>query len=99
MTLSLYLCYLLSRARGVVRTEAHGDAKESTSISLLTKHIQTLKRKIRKFEERFEQDMNYKVRFILKAFCITNVQVKNMKIFIIQFNIQHCCLVTPSTGE
>ncbi|XP_039509273.1 protein FAM13C [Pimephales promelas] len=50
----------LIMARGVVRTEVHGDAKESTSISILTKHIQTLKRKIRKFEERFEQDMNYK---------------------------------------
>ncbi|KAK7123032.1 hypothetical protein R3I94_019971 [Phoxinus phoxinus] len=50
----------LIMARGVVRTEVHGDAKESTSIPLLTKHIQTLKRKIRKFEERFEQDMHYK---------------------------------------
>uniref|UniRef100_A0A671RLI7 Family with sequence similarity 13 member C n=1 Tax=Sinocyclocheilus anshuiensis TaxID=1608454 RepID=A0A671RLI7_9TELE len=50
----------LIMARGVVRTEVPGDAKEATSIPLLTKHIQTLKRKIRRFEERFEHEMNYK---------------------------------------
>uniref|UniRef100_A0A8C1TRI0 Family with sequence similarity 13 member C n=1 Tax=Cyprinus carpio TaxID=7962 RepID=A0A8C1TRI0_CYPCA len=50
----------LIMARGVVRTEVPGDAKEATSIPLLSKHIQTLKRKIRRFEERFEQEMNYK---------------------------------------
>ncbi|XP_055032127.1 protein FAM13C isoform X1 [Misgurnus anguillicaudatus] len=50
----------LIMARGVVRTETPGDVKEATSITLLTKHIQTLKRKLRKFEERFEQEMNYK---------------------------------------
>ncbi|XP_016392294.1 protein FAM13C [Sinocyclocheilus rhinocerous] len=50
----------LIMARGVVRTEVPGDAKEATSIPLLTKHIQTLKRKIRKFDERFEHEMNYK---------------------------------------
>ncbi len=61
----LYVClFLLFRARGVVRTEVPGDAKEDTSIPLLSKHIQTLKRKIRRFEERFEQEMNYKVRII-----------------------------------
>lgn len=58
------VCFLLFRARGVVRTEVPGDAKEATSIPLLSKHIQTLKRKIRRFEERFEQEMNYKVRII-----------------------------------
>jgi len=58
------VCFLLFRARGVVRTEVPGDAKEDTSIPLLSKHIQTLKRKIRRFEERFEQEMNYKVRII-----------------------------------
>ncbi|XP_072523112.1 protein FAM13C isoform X2 [Salminus brasiliensis] len=46
--------------RAVVRPVAADDAKEVLSIPLLTKHIQTLKRKIRKFEERFEQEMNYK---------------------------------------
>uniref|UniRef100_A0A8C1J312 Family with sequence similarity 13 member C n=1 Tax=Cyprinus carpio TaxID=7962 RepID=A0A8C1J312_CYPCA len=50
----------LIMARGVVRTEVSGDAMEATSIPNLTKHIQTLKRKIRKFEERFEQEMKYK---------------------------------------
>ncbi|XP_067285411.1 protein FAM13C isoform X2 [Pseudorasbora parva] len=50
----------LIMARGVVRPENPGDTKEAASIPLLTKHIQTLKRKIRKFEERYEQEMNYK---------------------------------------
>ncbi|XP_057215375.1 protein FAM13C [Triplophysa rosa] len=48
----------LIMARGLVRTEAPGG--DVTSIPLLSKHIQTLKRKVRRFEERFEQDMNYK---------------------------------------
>ncbi|KAL7857584.1 hypothetical protein SRHO_G00164830 [Serrasalmus rhombeus] len=46
--------------RAVVRPVTADDAKDAPSIPLLTKHIQTLKRKIRKFEERFEQEMNYK---------------------------------------
>ncbi|KAM9462164.1 protein FAM13C [Clarias gariepinus] len=46
--------------RGMVRPETSDDAKDAPSIPLLTKHIQTLKRRIRKFEERFEQEMNYK---------------------------------------
>ncbi|TSK14551.1 Protein FAM13C [Bagarius yarrelli] len=46
--------------RGMVRPETSDDAKEASSIPLLTKHIQMLKRRIRKFEERFEQEMNYK---------------------------------------
>lgn len=45
----------------MVRPETSDDAKDAPSIQLLTKHIQTLKRRIRKFEERFEQEMNYKV--------------------------------------
>uniref|UniRef100_A0A4W4DXE4 FAM13A-like domain-containing protein n=1 Tax=Electrophorus electricus TaxID=8005 RepID=A0A4W4DXE4_ELEEL len=46
--------------RGVARTVTASDAKEAPSIPLLTKHIQTLKRRIRKFEEHFEQEMSYK---------------------------------------
>ncbi|KAG9267297.1 protein FAM13C [Astyanax mexicanus] len=46
--------------RAVVRPGAADDAKDVPSIPLLTKHIQALKRKIRKFEERFEQEINYK---------------------------------------
>ncbi|XP_060794889.1 protein FAM13C [Neoarius graeffei] len=46
--------------RGMVRPETSDDAKDAPSIPLLTKHIQMLKRRIRKFEERFEQEMNYK---------------------------------------
>ncbi|XP_064176083.1 protein FAM13C [Anguilla rostrata] len=47
-------------ARGIVRTEPAGGAKDTLSIPLLTKHIQTVKRKIRKFEERFEQERKYR---------------------------------------
>ncbi|XP_031416714.1 protein FAM13C [Clupea harengus] len=50
----------LIMARGIARTDAEEVAKDTPSIPLLTKHIQALKRKIRKFEERFEQEMNYK---------------------------------------
>ncbi|CAH6789797.1 Fam13c [Phodopus roborovskii] len=37
-----------------------GDGKESQTITQLTKHIQSLKRKIRKFEEKFEQEKKYR---------------------------------------
>ncbi|XP_062859539.1 protein FAM13C [Trichomycterus rosablanca] len=46
--------------RGMVRLETSDDAKDAPSIALITKHIQTLKKRIRKFEERFELEMNYK---------------------------------------
>ncbi|XP_022355266.1 protein FAM13C isoform X4 [Enhydra lutris kenyoni] len=38
-----------------------GDGKEPQTITQLTKHIQSLKRKIRKFEEKFEQEKKYRV--------------------------------------
>ncbi|XP_036396997.1 protein FAM13C [Megalops cyprinoides] len=47
-------------ARGIERTEPPEGAKDTLSITLLPKHIQTLKRKIRKFEEKFEQERNYR---------------------------------------
>ncbi|KAG9346012.1 hypothetical protein JZ751_007827 [Albula glossodonta] len=47
-------------ARGIDRTETTEVAKDTLSIPLLTKHIQTLKRRIRKFEERFEQERKYR---------------------------------------
>lgn len=59
------------RPRGMVRLEMSNDAKDTSSIALLTKHIQTLKKKIRKFEERFEQEMNYKVQ---KCWCKNALQ-------------------------
>uniref|UniRef100_G1M7A4 Family with sequence similarity 13 member C n=1 Tax=Ailuropoda melanoleuca TaxID=9646 RepID=G1M7A4_AILME len=37
-----------------------GDGKEPQTINQLTKHIQSLKRKIRKFEEKFEQEKKYR---------------------------------------
>ncbi|XP_049646480.1 protein FAM13C isoform X2 [Suncus etruscus] len=37
-----------------------GDVKEPQTITQLTKHIQSLKRKIRKFEEKFEQEKKYR---------------------------------------
>ncbi|XP_023686559.2 protein FAM13C [Paramormyrops kingsleyae] len=46
-------------ARGIDRSEPPEGAKDTPSIAFLTKHIQTLKRKIRKFEERFEQEKKY----------------------------------------
>ncbi|XP_075996625.1 protein FAM13C, partial [Genypterus blacodes] len=50
--------YMLSRGRG--RTEGSDGGQVPPSVPLLTRHIQTLKRKVRKFEEQFEQEMNYK---------------------------------------
>ncbi|XP_067101318.1 protein FAM13C [Osmerus mordax] len=46
-------------ARGLDRADLPEESKDS-SVPLLTKHIQTLKKRIRKFEERFELEMNYK---------------------------------------
>ncbi|XP_045424749.1 protein FAM13C isoform X1 [Lemur catta] len=37
-----------------------GEGKETQTITQLTKHIQSLKRKIRKFEEKFEQEKKYR---------------------------------------
>ncbi|XP_003473605.1 protein FAM13C isoform X1 [Cavia porcellus] len=37
-----------------------GDGKETQTITQLTKHVQSLKRKIRKFEEKFEQEKKYR---------------------------------------
>ncbi|XP_031202456.1 protein FAM13C isoform X2 [Mastomys coucha] len=37
-----------------------GDGKEPQTVTQLTKHIQSLKRKIRKFEEKFEQEKKYR---------------------------------------
>ncbi|XP_077206757.1 protein FAM13C isoform X2 [Paroedura picta] len=36
------------------------DCKEPQTIAQLTKHLQSLKRKIRKYEEKFEQEKNYR---------------------------------------
>ncbi|MBN3302782.1 FA13C protein, partial [Amia calva] len=47
-------------SRGIVRADPSEGTKEPLSVPLLTKHIQNLKKKIRKFEERFEQDRKYK---------------------------------------
>lgn len=41
-----------------------GGGKEPQTIAQLTKHIQSLKRKIRKFEEKFEQEKKYRVRTV-----------------------------------
>ncbi|KAJ8264404.1 hypothetical protein GJAV_G00148790 [Gymnothorax javanicus] len=47
-------------SRGIERTEPAEGTKTTLSIPLLTKQIQTVKRKIRKFEERFEQEKKYR---------------------------------------
>lgn len=53
-----------------------GDGKEPQTITQLTKHIQSLKRKIRKFEEKFEQEKKYRVRalwFEIRVDCVRSV--------------------------
>ncbi|KAM9837871.1 protein FAM13C-like [Aulostomus maculatus] len=49
--------YILSRGRD--RTDASEDRCPS-SISILSRQIQMLKKKVRRFEDQFEQEMNYK---------------------------------------
>ncbi|GAB1295209.1 Protein FAM13C [Apodemus speciosus] len=44
-----------------------GDGKEPQTITHLTKHIQSLKRKIRKFEEKFEQEKKYRPSHVDKT--------------------------------
>lgn len=52
-------CLSVSRARSSVHTEPD---EGSVSISMLNRHIHTLRKRIRHFEERFEQEKHYKVR-------------------------------------
>lgn len=47
------------RARSSVRTEPE---EGSVSISMLNRHIHTLRKRIRHFEEHFEQEKHYKVK-------------------------------------
>lgn len=42
------------------RTEVSED-ESPPSIPFLTRHIQSLKKRVRRFEDQFEQEMNYKV--------------------------------------
>ncbi|XP_061084742.1 protein FAM13A-like [Conger conger] len=49
-----------SQARPIGRTQIPEGSADTLSISLLTKHIQALKRKIRRFEEQFERERNYR---------------------------------------
>ncbi|KAJ8361623.1 hypothetical protein SKAU_G00181480 [Synaphobranchus kaupii] len=48
------------KARPIARTQFPEGSADTLSITMLTKHIQTLKRKIRRFEEQFEQERNYR---------------------------------------
>ncbi|XP_034415263.1 protein FAM13C-like [Cyclopterus lumpus] len=50
--------YIQCRARD--RTEVPEDRECPSSIAFLTKQIQTLKKKVCRFEDQFEQEMNYK---------------------------------------
>ena len=54
---SLRVVFLRARPR----TQFPGGSADTLSISLLTKHIKALKKKIRRFEEQFEQERNYRV--------------------------------------
>lgn len=49
------------RAPRSVRTKPEEGAKDHVSISSLNKHIHSLRKQIRLFEEQFEQEKNYKV--------------------------------------
>ncbi|XP_031698005.1 serine/threonine-protein phosphatase 1 regulatory subunit 10-like [Anarrhichthys ocellatus] len=51
--------YIQCRARD--RTEVSEDLECPLSIPFLTRQIQTLKKKVRRFEDQFEHEMNYKV--------------------------------------
>ncbi|KAG9341798.1 hypothetical protein JZ751_018520 [Albula glossodonta] len=48
------------KARSISRTEFPEASSDAMSITLLTRHIQTLKRKIRRFEESFERERHYR---------------------------------------
>ncbi|MEQ2275728.1 hypothetical protein XENORESO_007761 [Xenotaenia resolanae] len=50
--------YILCRSLGE-RTEV-SEEECPTSIPFLTRHIQSLKKRVRRFEDQFEQEMNYK---------------------------------------
>lgn len=58
-TRTLFPVYL-SRCRGRDGPEGSEDECPS-SITFLSRQIQTLKKKVRRFEDQFEQEMNYKV--------------------------------------
>lgn len=53
-----------SRARSTIHTEPD---EGSVSISMLNRHIHSLRKRIRHFEQRFEQEKHYKVREEFKA--------------------------------
>ena len=50
------------RARCAVRAELQGGARECVSVSTLSRHIHSVKKRIRFFEECFEQERHYRVR-------------------------------------
>lgn len=56
---AMAVCLCIFRARSSVRTEPD---EASVSISVLNRHIHSLRKRIRRFEERFEQERNYKVQ-------------------------------------
>ncbi|XP_031600450.2 protein FAM13C-like [Oreochromis aureus] len=50
--------YILCRGWGDRTQDSEGE--RPSSVPFLTRHIQTLKKKVRRFEDQFEQEMNYK---------------------------------------
>lgn len=52
----------LTRAHYTVRTEPAEGAIKTPSVTMLNRHIQNLRKRIRHFEERFEQERHYRVR-------------------------------------
>lgn len=52
----------LLRAHYTVRTEPAEGANKAPSVTTLNRHIQNVRKRIRRFEEHFEQERQYKVR-------------------------------------
>ncbi|KAJ8388228.1 hypothetical protein AAFF_G00135990 [Aldrovandia affinis] len=48
------------KARSIARAELPESSTDTLSVTLLMKHIQALKRKIRRFEDRFERERKYR---------------------------------------
>ena len=59
----------VSRARCSVPTQQD---EGSVSVSLLNRHIHTLRKRIRRFEEHFEQERHYKVREEIRPASLDN---------------------------
>lgn len=58
----LISCFSVSRRRSSSLGSHEDDREEDLTPAQITRKIQSLKKKIRKFEERFEEERKYRVR-------------------------------------